>query len=137
LFVILVQLAVPGSRQHGQLLNILPRQLFVSLHTLFYDIVWSEYMVHKMQVGFHLSSEKVSAKQSKTAFLPGKMESFTKWSNLGYFELGNITLDIIKSLYIRFPELLKFYITKTLCSLTHFSFFLFPALCNHHSTLLF
>jgi hypothetical protein len=28
-----------------------------------------------MQLGFHLSSEKVSARQSKTALLPNKMES--------------------------------------------------------------
>jgi hypothetical protein len=54
----LVQLSVPGSGWGGQFLNDLPRWMFVSLHNLFYDIIWSEYVVNKMQVGFCLSSEK-------------------------------------------------------------------------------
>jgi TM2 domain-containing membrane protein YozV len=71
----LVQLAVPGCSWGGQFPNVLPRWLFVILHNLFYDIMWSEYIVNKMKVELCLSSEK--------QFLQNKVKQLscqTKWN---------------------------------------------------------
>jgi hypothetical protein len=55
----LAELAVPGSSWPGwSVSQCFVRVVFVSLCNLFYDIMWMEYVVNKMQVEFWLSSEE-------------------------------------------------------------------------------
>jgi hypothetical protein len=65
----------PGSDCMVSFSKFWPRWLFVSLCNLFYDIMWSEYVMNKMQIGFYLNSEK--------QFLQNKVKQlacYTKWS---------------------------------------------------------